>query len=403
MTSTINFKIFTENLLLCSIFLSGFLFLGYTLHHDIIFLTFTIAFLNKKRILIKKNIFNLLILILIINSIRGFINFNFDLLKIRWVLFFLTIFLFANYISQTSFNFSKNFHKKLINILVLKNVIYLVFGFSAEILGISRYELQPGHSSSFIFGTTAYFLFTNILFIIPLNYIKGIKYWKQVLLVLLILTNVIYYDSRVAIIITLLFASLLFFEFKLKKFIQLLFLVPVIISVLGTFLVSSDFLKIYNTVASPLESTTDANDFDRFSHIAGATNFAFNFDDFPYNFIGHGTRTSSFTIGKEISNYFSSIGVNLKLFKEPDYLNIGTNSYSGFMMDNGLIFLIILFLIVYKIIRKSFRYNITPQVLIFTASLVLYLFVIDLRDLPILYLLFSSTILFKLFRINNDV
>ena len=403
MTSTINFKIFTENLLLCSTFLSGFLFLGYTLHHDIIFLTFTIAFLNKKRILIKKNIFNLLILILIINSIRGFINFNFDLLKIRWVLFFLTIFLFANYISQTSFNFSKNFHKKLINILVLKNVIYLVFGFSAEILGISRYELQPGHSSSFIFGTTAYFLFTNILFIIPLNYIKGIKYWKQVLLVLLILTNVIYYDSRVAIIITLLFASLLFFEFKLKKFIQLLFLVPVIISVLGTFLVSSDFLKIYNTVASPLESTTDANDFDRFSHIAGATNFAFNFDDFPYNFIGHGTRTSSFTIGKEISNYFSSIGVNLKLFKEPDYLNIGTNSYSGFMMDNGLIFLIILFLIVYKIIRKSFRYNITPQVLIFTASLVLYLFVIDLRDLPILYLLFSSTILFKLFRINNDV
>jgi len=379
------------------------LFLGYTLHHDIIFLTFTIGFLSKKRFFIKKNIFNLLILILIINSIRGFINFDFDLLKIRWVIFFSTTLLFANYISQTSFSFSKNFHKKLVYILVFKNVIYLGFGIGAEILGIGRYELQPGHESSFIFGTTAYFLFTNILFIIPLNYLKGIKFKKQILLLVLILTNVIYYDSRVSLIITLLFAVLLFFEFKLKKLIQLLFLVPVLVFVLGTFLASSDFWKIYNTVNSPQESTTSVNDFDRFSHIAGATNFTFNFDDFPYNFIGYGTRTSSFTIGKEITNYFNSVGVNLKFFKESDYLNIGTNSYSGFLMDNGLIFPIIIFLIIYKIIRRSFRYNITSQVLVFTGSLVLYLFVIDLRDLPILYLLFSSTILFKLFKINNEV
>jgi len=394
----INFKIFTENLLLLSIFLSGFLFLGYTLQHDIIFLFFSIVFLNYKRILIYKNLATFLFILLIINSVRGFINFDFDLQKLRWVLFFLTTFLFLNYISHTSFTFSNNFNKKLIKILVLKNIIYLIFGISAEIIGISRFELQPGHSHSFLFGTTAYFLFTNIFFLITVNDLKKVKYWKKLIISTLLLTVAIYYESRVSLIVTLLFMLLLFFEFKLKKLIPLILLAPIVISILVSYITFSDFLKIYNTVVSPYDSTLGANDFDRFSHIVGASNFVFDFNNFPYNLMGYGARTSSFTIGNEIINYFGSIGVDFKFFNESEFLNIGTNSYSGLLMDNGLIFLIILLLILYNIVRISFTSDNTLNILSFTLCFILYLFVIDLRDLPILYLFLSSTVLFKLFR-----
>ena len=114
--------------------------------------------------------------------------------------------------------------------------------------------------------------------------------------------------------------------------------------------------------------------------------------------MGYGARTSSFTIGNEIINYFGSIGVDFKFFNESEFLNIGTNSYSGLLMDNGLIFLIILLLILYNIVRISFTIDNTLNILSFTLCFILYLFVIDLRDLPILYLFLSSTVLFKLFR-----
>jgi hypothetical protein len=387
-----------ENILLCLIFFSGFIFFNFTIQNDIFLIGLVSVFIfNIKNFKIKLDILSLFIIYLILNSIHGLINFNFDLSKIRWIFFFVMIFIISTKLVDFKFQFSTGFKYNILRILILKNIFYLFAGiFFENILKINRFELQPGHSSSFLFGTTAYFLFTNILFI-PLFPIieRKSNLFKLFLLSLLIITS-IYYDSRSSLGITIVVIMLFILNLKFKNFLYVIPLIFFTLSVIYSVVEWSDFQKVFVTVSNPAESTKDANDFDRFSHWAGATDFILNFSYFPYNLIGYGTRTSSFSIGPQVYKYLDEIGVGYEFFKETDVSNVGTNSYSGLLMDNGLFIVII---IIISFFSSTINGGVKNKVsyYLFVMTFIYYMFIIDLRDLPVFYLLFSKSLVNKLF------
>ena len=353
--------------------------------------------------------FYILLVYFFFQSIRGaFIFEGSDLLdnirKIRWVFYFLFLFLLSYLLTRRS-NIIRDVQglpASLAKAGVWYAGLYFATGIIYEnIFGINRYDFQPGHSASFLWGTTAYALFPVVLaFPSSLICIKS-TYQKERLLgyssILLWGGVGIYYDSRVTSLVIAGFVLLGLAQLVLKKRIVPLMILAVVmtVSLLGVVPLIDrdsafvgDMLKIWLTVSNPTEVANQANDLDRYLEVIAAyrtiSSSAFTF------LFGYGYRMSGAVIAPylaDVASEYSPIYFGKVLNK--DWNNLAVEGMAAFLIDTGTVGAILLLLVSIVVVRRIWLTN-HPDKLVLVGSVAFctaWLFVIDVRDIVLYFLL----------------
>lgn len=343
-----------------------------------------------------------------IEAIRGIFTFEGgsildNVRKLRWVAYFAFLLILPSLLARRP---GLAAHPKALIVSIQKAGIlyvsvYICTGlFYEHVLNLSRYEMQPGHSRAFLWGTTAYALFPVVL-VFPLSLISlssNRNSTRRLAIVSILLWSgaSFYYASRATSIIIALNIILQAIQLIMERNALKVVVRGLLLTVLGmVFLIlddnrefADDIQKIWATVASPDHVENEANDLDRFVETVAAFR---TISATPYNFLfGYGYRMSGKVIGlylAEVTGEYSQ--TLLQQAAGRDWSDIGMEAAAAFMIDGGAIGATLVVLLhvatAYRIWRSRCKYRLLY--IGCTISAGAWLFVIDIRDVILYFIM----------------
>lgn len=289
-------------------------------------------------------IYNVTIIYMLIQSIRG-ILISGRIEQGRWVVYFFMMGIISSVISKNFFPFPSL--NKISRIITWSGFFYfssylLVGILSPLIIGLDRWELQNQ-----IFGGTTYATFTSVIVFPSIIYLllndkftnKGIC-WSTLLVVFI---SSFYYDSRVLLLASSLFIVLSLKKIKLQRILGILIISSSVLAFSLAYISPSYYTPetYFGLITEPFfffihpENSEIKSDLGRTEHIKIAFKAISN--DYLTLLIGHGLRTSGSIIGPYIGQAFLRYGMGEKANQFFFNDTIGTNTYTAFMVETGII------------------------------------------------------------------
>jgi len=338
--------------------------------------------------------------------------------KIRWLIILTALLFydhFVGYYLSNKLNYSSNsiFLRRFYNSIYLFCLFYLVYGLLAQLLfDIPTGYLQAaseGKGWFAIWGTTAYvaiiflplLLFNRALFtagkITRLRFLSAYFICFSVMLI---------YDTRVLAVILSLF---LLVEFLKMKFSNKIFIIILLTPLATIFLFYADnFVKDLLSSGGFLftfinESSAEENlrDFDRVAHYIAT--YQVLSSSTIYALFGSGFLNAGTVIVDAYFNVYYQYGITTFVRTNlAGATQVGTFGLSAFLIENGLVGLMLLFYHIFNLIKAAIKTNLIVSslfVLIIYPLLFLLFFTIYLNDNMFFYLLLSpATIIYPLIK-----
>lgn len=397
-----------------SITTAGLSINGLTIYDEIltvsILLGTLIAIVNRKTGYKKRSyeqietwiryVFNILIIYLILQSLRGVIIFG-EVKKIRWVVYFITIGLTSYILLNRDVEKSnyKSFAYSIVRWSFIYFLAYIITGVIFEfILNISKFEMQPGHTMQFLWGTTAYVMFPAIV-ALPASLIlfnekdKKVKRIARLFIAEIIFIS-FYYESRIIqLSVIIFFAALLITKRTNKRIIWayiFLILVAVLLFSKGAVVHDNVARKIddlFKSVTFLMGSNNNPENADLDRIILVKVAFKCINEDVLHFLIGYGYRTSGFIIG---SPYYFMIKQYLprKQYFTGDLDNFGAEAFTNIVVETGLIGILlfeILFVlqVVFFLRQRNNKYK--YYCIAALISMNIWIFVINMLDIILFF------------------
>jgi len=340
-------------------------------------------------------IFYLMTIYLVVESIRGMLWWE-DFGKMRWVVFFAMLGILAFMMAKGDFPRLKRKAMLLIiaGSILAYFIIYLASGLIIEnVLGGSRWSAQ-----TIEWPSTAYAFFPLIIgmpaAIMLLSERNRSLRWIGWAVILLSIICAFYYQSRVSLIYMLILSPFLLFKLNIRRVVLL---ITVILIIFGLFMGAGYNKKftdqivffrydLSRTIEGLRNWDTNQADIDRKVHLeAGFSSIKDNWESL---FFGYGYRTHGVMIGPQLRTLWESKGFP-EVAKGVAY-DTSTEGFTAFLVDTGLIGMLLLimnFLLVGRRILMQKTNRNRPIFLIALAFAFLWIFVINMLDIVLFYLL----------------
>ncbi len=364
---------------------------------------------NNGLIHLHKLIFFVFIGYMIIQSVRGALFLE-SPRKLLWVFFFGMLGLLSIIISQKKYPVPSVRKISFIISCTALGYFFLItiYGLYGEVFrGISRWYLQTVE-----FGSSAYLMFpVAITMCVFFNMIKDkSRIYRKIgwITFIIILITSVYYDSRVALLTIAAFLIISLTKIGFRKFILLLCLCGITLIFLISYsdLYKGDFNYFFTNVfssGSSIYKETGGRDIDRLIYIKVA--FMSISDSWKHLFLGYGLRSHSTVIASNVKDLFAEYLP--ERFSEIEYREkIGTEGFTAYVVDTGLIGLLLLVTNFLFVARAIFIRKQNPHRIFLLLSLFLtfmWLFVINLSDNTLFYLMIMpSGLLIQLSNYRNN-
>ncbi len=340
-------------------------------------------------------IFFLFVIYMIFQSIRGAIVLE-SYRKFIWMPFFLTLGLLSIIISQKKFPVPSV--RKIALIISSASLAYfsllIGYGLFTEIFrGIERWYLQTAE-----LGSSAQFMFP-IAILMPAFFILAKdknSFYRRLGWISFItaLAAAVYYDSRVSLLTIAAFMIISIVKIGFKKFVFFLILCSSFTFLLVQFsdVYKGDFRYFLENVFSAGDALykkelSVARDVDRFMYIKIA--FVSINGNLEHFFLGYGLRSHSTVIAPYVYQFVSQYYPD-RLAEIDEKGKIGTEAFTAFAVDTGIIGLSLLFLNFIFTTFIIFVKKSNPQrfsLLLSVFIVFMWLFVINLQDNTLFYFL----------------
>lgn len=408
------------SLLLSIAMLSGVIrFSGISLTDEIAFLLLFLLIISHKKKIERgnsKNIskyysrtvfsFKILFIYLIFSLLHGlFYDLYFG--KIRWVIVFTALLLsdstFFLYLSRrfkevNRYHYASKAYKYVLSFCF----VYVIYGLVAKYLGnIPVGLIQDVQTDAWyaIWGTSAY---TAIIFIPLLLFSKALRSDGNLsrgmflFVYAIVVAAAILYDSRVMMVILLLFFTAEIYQFRTIYKLIICSSVAVVVAVFGSHVANTTLASSGGFLISLImdDGVIVRGDFDRIAHYIAAYNTLSN--SFLDALIGKGFLNAGKAIIPEYHNVYNTFGfatgsITINLSGE----SISTFGLSAFFIENGLIGMSLLMLHLYNLCMVAIKTRLlVPSIYMIMAyaSLLLIFYSIYINDNMMFYLMLSPSI-----------
>lgn len=334
--------------------------------------------------------FLLLIIYMIVQSVRGLLLWE-DLRLIRWIGYYAILGMLALIISKKKFPTPDT--KKLSVLIAGSTIIYLglylAHGFFSEIVrGISRWDLQGAEWSG-----SAYAVFPLVIALPAAIFLirerSNLLKWVGLVVIITAVAVAICYDSRITLLIIIAFFLVALPKIGLRRLFLLLSLSLILFS--GVFFFG-DTAKFTDQIKSHSQALLESacalwapreSDLDRFLH------FQASFDAIEESettlLFGYGVHSHRSVLSSYIKDSYRQ---NLPKVKVGD--DIRTTGFTALLVDTGLIGILLLLANFLCVARKIIIQMNSPGRTILLTSLTmlfLWLFVGNIQDIMLFYLL----------------
>ena len=319
--------------------------------------------------------------------------------KIRWVIFFILL-LLINSLSKKE-KYPKLCPRDLSYFITVCSLIYygfyIIYGYSFELFGLDRHDIQYATTQKLtsIWATTAYTIFPMVISlpcaIILIQDKKPIYRRLGLMSIILVIINVVYYQSRVGVLVILIFSISSIPVLGVKKW--LIFAVLSILSFSLIFILMSDksiefyindVFGTWSRIISANETNTYSQDMDRYIWTIVA--FESIRDNWWHFLFGHGFRSSGYVVAPLVYDLFRAYGHTTYQYSS----NVGTEMFTNLLVETGMIGLSLYTLNYFFLVKNIFSNKSNPHRYMLISALIIsyfWMFIINLIDVLLLYLL----------------
>ncbi len=359
---------------------------------------------NSKNVstFLHEGIFFLMVIYIILQSIRGLMLWE-DVRITRWILYYAMLGIILFIASKKSF---PTIDAKKTALIVTASalfyfVAYLVYGLYSEMFrGIGRFQMQ-----SLEWSGSAYAVFPLIIAVPAAIMLFNSKVFSRritgALLVAVGFVVGLYYDSRMSLIVILIFIGIAFYKIKIYKWSFLLAIFLIIFSLYFSLNNETSIVSKIGSYGRTLSESVDAlwnpreSDLDRNLHFHAA--FAtINENSITFLF-GYGVHSHHYVLRPYLQKFYDQYLSNITVGD-----TTRTVAFTALLVDTGWIGMILLisnfFILIYKV---SLQKN-NPMRLVFLAAIpmtFMWLLVSNIQDILLFYLLIMPAGIF--YKIND--